>query len=205
MKKTNKLYIIALLMLLMASAAKAQTGFTVGANISNLYVDDVDDENAKVGLNIGIYNRIKITNFLGIQHEFLYAQKGAALQYDNFLSGSGTYKYNLNYIKMPVMLSANLGKLNLHAGPYVGFLAGVKIKDVDGDGSIISIQELDRDDFNTLDYGGVAGLGYDFDGGILGVRYNYGFREIGKSGSFAGEATSEAKNSALTVYIGFHF
>lgn len=192
-------------MLTMVTSLKAQTGFTIGTNISNLYVDNVDDENAKVGLNVGIYNRSRIANSLGIQYEILYAQKGAALQYDSFLSGSGTYRFNLNYIKLPIMLSANFGKLNLHAGPYAGFLVDVKIKDVDGDGTINSVQELDRDDFNTLDYGAAAGVAYDFTGGTMGLRYNYGFREIGKSGSFAGEAANEAKNSALTIYIGFHF
>jgi hypothetical protein len=203
--KTIKIICLSALVMTFVATLKAQTGFTVGTNISNLYVDNVDDENAKVGLNIGIYSKHNLASNLGIQYEFLYSQNGAALQYDNFLSGSGTYRFNLNYIKVPVMLTGNIGKFNIHAGPYVGFLVDVKIKDVDGDGSINSVQELDRDDFNTLDYGMAAGLGYDFDGGILGIRYNYGFKEIGKSGSFAGDAASDAKNSALTLYVGFHF
>jgi hypothetical protein len=191
--KTIKVICLLVLVMTLVTTLKAQTGFTVGTDTSNLYVDNVGDENAKIGLNIGIYSQHKINSVLGIHYEFLYAQNGAAFQYDNFLSGNGTCRFNLNCIKVPVMLSANHVKLNLQAGPYVGFLVEVKVKDVDGDGSINAVQELVRDDFNTLDYGVAAGLGYDFDGGILGVRYNYGFKEIAKSGSFAGEAASDAK------------
>lgn len=203
--KTIRFICLAALMIVCASSLKAQAGLTIGANVSNLYVDNVDDENAKVGLNIGVFNKSKINSVMGVQYEMLYSQKGAALQYNNFLSGSGTYRFNLNYIKVPVMLTADVGRLNFQAGPYASVLVNAKIKDVDGDGTINSVQELDRDDFNTLDYGAVAGLGYDFAGGTMGLRYNYGFREIGKSGSFAGEAAEKAKNSALTIYIGFHF
>lgn len=184
---------------------KAQSGITIGTNISNLYVDDVDDENAKVGLAIGVYNKSKLGGPLGIQYELLYAQKGAALQYDNFLQGSGTYRFNLNYIKLPVMLTADAGPLSLHAGPYASLLLSANIKDVDGDGSINSIQELDRDDFNTFDYGLAAGISHAFTGGSIGLRYNYGLKQVGKDGSGAAQAANNAKNSALQIYLGIDF
>ena len=190
------------MLLLTISAAKAQGGLIIGANMSNLYIDDVDDENSKFGLNIGLYNRWGMENGLGVRHELLFSQKGASAQYSNFLQGSGTYRFNLNYLKMPVMLSATVGALDLHAGPYLGLLLGANVKDVDSDGSINQIQELDRDDFNTLDYGAALGLAYNFTGGHLSLRYNYGMREIGRDGSFAGQATQDAKNSALTLSLG---
>lgn len=189
-------------MLLLAAGANAQS-LVIGANMSNLYIDNVDDENAKIGLNIGLACRTRLAGNLGLRHEILFSQKGASAQYDNFLQGSGTYRFNLNYIKMPLMLSGKLGSLDIHAGPYLGLLISANVKDVDSDGSINQINELDRDDFNTLDYGATMGMAYLFDGGNISLRYNYGLREIGKSGSFAGQATENAKNSALTLSLAF--
>ena len=198
-------FVVAMLFLVNTTTKAQSSGLTIGANVSNLYVDNVDDENAKIGLNIGFYNQVKFNDLLGLQYEFAYSQKGAALQYDNFLSGSGTYRFNLNYIKVPLMLNVKLGPIAFQGGAYTAFLIGANIKDVNSDGSINSIRDLDRDDFNTIDYGAVGGITHDFTGGHFGLRYNYGFREIGRSGSFAGQATENSKNSALLIYFGFDF
>ena len=203
MKTRNILLIVP--MLLLTIGLKAQGGFVIGANMSNLYIDNVDDENAKIGLNLGLYNRWDLAGNVGIRHELLYSQKGASAYYNNFFQGSGTYRFNLNYIKLPVMLSAKAGSLDLHAGPYIAALISANVKDVDSNGNINQITELDRDDFNTLDYGAALGLAYTFNGGHISLRYNYGMREIGRSVSFAGEATEDAKNSALTLSLGLGF
>ena len=47
MKTRNILLIVP--MLLLTIGLKAQGGFVIGANMSNLYIDNVDDENAKIG------------------------------------------------------------------------------------------------------------------------------------------------------------
>lgn len=201
MKKRIILLVLPM-MLLAISAAKAQGGLIIGANMSNLYIDNVDDENSKFGLNIGLYNRWGPEEGVGLRTELLYSQKGAGAQYDNFLQGSGTYRFNLNYVKVPAMVSIKAGPLDIHAGPYIGVLVGANVKDVDSDGNINEISELDRDDFNTIDYGASVGLGLGFTGGHISLRYNYGMNEIGKDGSFAGQATENAKNSALTLSLG---
>ena len=186
----------------MAFAQKA--GIKGGANFTNLYVEDVDDENMKIGFNVGAFYRADITENFAIQPEFLFTQKGSEIQYDNFLQGEGKYRFNLNYLEVPVLAVVKFGSINLHAGPYLGFLVGANVKDVDDRGNINDIEELDRDDFNTLDTGIAAGAGFDFPTGILGVRYNYGFQEIGQDG-VAGQATENSKNSALQLYVGFDF
>lgn len=204
--KKRTIILVVLAVLALNKGLKAQSsGISIGTNISNLYVDDVDDENAKVGLSIGIYNKTKLAGPLGLQYELLYSQKGAALQYDNFLQGSGTYRFNLNYIKLPIMLTADLGPLNLHAGPYASLLISANVKDVKGNGSINSIRELDRQDFNTLDYGAALGLSHSFTGGSIGLRYNYGMRDVARDGSDTRQATPGARNSALQIYLGLGF
>lgn len=189
-----------------ATFAQSKSGIKGGVNFTNMYVSDVDDENMKIGFNAGFYHRAGLSDILDFQTELLFSQKGAALQYDGniFTGGSGQYRFNLNYIELPLLLMLKAGSFHLHAGPYLGFLVGANIKDVDDDGSIKEISELDRDDFNTFDYGFAGGFGFDFKSGTLGARYNYGFREIGQSGA-AGKATADSKNSALQLYVGFDF
>ena len=185
-------------------AFSQKAGFKGGVNFTNLYVEDVDDENMKVGFNAGAYYRADLAPGFAIQPEFLFTQKGSEILYDNFLSGSGKYRFNLNYLEVPVLAVIKLGNFNIHGGPYIGFLVGANVKDVDDDGSINDIEALDRDDFNTIDTGVAAGFGFDFPSGTLGARYSYGFQEIGQDG-IAGSATENSKNSALQLYVGFDF
>lgn len=199
-----KITFILLLCTLSTFVFAQKAGLKGGVNFTNLYVDDVDDENMKVGFNAGAYYRAELVNGFGIQPEFLFTQKGSEIQYRNFLEGSGKYRFNLNYLEVPVLAVISLGNFNIHAGPYVGLLVSAKVKDVDDDGTINDIESLDRDDFNTLDTGVAAGVGFDFPDGVLGIRYNYGFQEIGQDG-IAGTATENSKNSALQVYLGFDF
>lgn len=201
-----KLTLFVALSALAVMAYSQKAGVKGGVNFTNLYVDDVDDENMKIGFNAGAYYRAEITDGFGIQPEFLFSQKGSEIHYEgNIFTGSGNYRFNLNYLETPILFVGSIGNFNIHAGPYLGFLIGVKIKDLDDDGDVTEVEELDRDDFNTVDVGVSGGLGFDFDGGMIGARYNYGFNEIAQSGSVAGQALNNSKNSALQLYLGFDF
>ncbi len=94
---------------------------------------------------------------------------------------------------------------NLHAGPYVSYLAEANIKKLDDDGDMDEIADLDTDNFNRWDYGLVGGLGIDISNFTIGARYNYGLKEIGKSGSLSGQLTKDSRNSAISLYIGLGF
>lgn len=172
-----------------------------GLNLSNLYVNDVEDENLKAGLNIGIGVKLPVSQGFSVQPELLYSMKGAQLNYNNVL-GSGKYKYNLEYLEVPVAAVFNVSRnFNIHLGPYVGFLLSARVKDVDQDGNINGVTELDKDNFRTTDYGLFGGIGFDIQNFTLGARYNYGLQEIGRTG-LAGELTRNSKNSVLSFYIG---
>ncbi|WP_421763234.1 porin family protein [Ekhidna sp.] len=197
----TKAILLSVLLLMSGLSMAQRSGLKGGANFANLYVDDVSDENMKLGLNLGLWHQSANGAF---QTELTYSNKGAEIIYDGAL-GSGKYRYNLNYLEVPVLFVGHIGDFNLHLGPYIGFLVGVNIKDVDSNGNVNGVAQLDRDDFNTLDYGLSGGAAFDFDASQIGLRYNYGLREIGKSGSFAGEAANNAKNSVLQLYVAFDF
>ncbi len=180
-------------------------GIRGGVNLSNLYVDDVKDENMKVGINVGVFAKFPITKGFSIQPELAYSSKGAKLTYDNIL-GDGEYRFNLNYVELPVLAVFNLGKnFNIHAGPYAAFLTSANIKRLDNEtGDVDDIKELNTDNFKRFDFGLVGGIGFDIENFAIGARYNYGLNEIG-DGGLAGEATKNSKNSAFTFYIGIGF
>lgn len=182
-------------------------GIKGGLNLTNLYVDDVSDENMKANFHVGFYGKMPITKGVSIQPELLYTSKGAKEKYNNFLSGNGEYRFNLNYIELPLSFVFNIApNFNLHAGGYAAYLVDVNIKNLDkNNGEITQIADLDEDDFHRFDAGVLAGLGIDIQNFTIGARYNYGLCEIGKSGSFAGQALNNAKNSAIQVYLGFGF
>jgi hypothetical protein len=189
------------------SSLSPKFGIKGGVNLTNMYVDDVSDENMKVGFNAGVFAKLPVARGFSIQPELLYTSKGAKETYDNFILGEGEYRFNLNYIELPVLAVFNLTEnFNLHVGPYVSYLAGVNIKDMnDDEGTIDEIAELDADNFNRFDYGVAGGLGIDISNFTIGARYNYGFKEIGKSGSVSGELLKNSKNSAISLYIGIGF
>jgi len=180
-------------------------GVKGGVNFSNLYVDDVDDENMKAGLNLGLFAKIPVTKRLSFQPEILYSSKGSKITYNNIL-GSGTYRFNLNYVEVPLLAVVNIaGPLNLQAGGYVAYLSSANVKSVDDEGNIQEVNDLDADNFNRFDGGLVGGLSFDIKGFTIGGRYNYGLNEVGESGSLAGQLTKNSKNSVITFYVGFGF
>jgi len=183
----------------------AKFGIKGGVNLTNLYVDNVKDENMKVGFNAGFFAKVPLSRVVSIQPELLYSQKGAKLTYDNIF-GSGEYRFNLNYVEVPVSVVFNVAKnLNLHVGGYASYLANANVKQVKDNGDNNTIADLNEDDFHRFDYGLLGGVGVDVDHFTIGARYNYGLHEIGKSGSLSGNATSNSKNSAINVFIGFGF
>lgn len=182
-------------------------GIKGGYNMSNLYTEDVDDQNVLSGFNVGLFATLPLSSSVALQPELIYSTKGAELQYDN-LFAQGTAKFRLNYLEVPVLIKANLTKnFNIHFGPYAAFLVDSKITNQGQDGNINFEQEIDKEDLNTVDYGVAAGVGFDFDSFGIGARYNYGLSTVGKERTFAGSTYTfpDSKNSVLSIYAAIKF
>lgn len=210
--KKLKLTIVLAITAFMAMPAFSQdanvTRFGVkgGVNFSNFRVDDIEDNNVKAGLNLGLFLKLPVSDVVAIQPEVLYSSKGSKLRYDNIIQGEGEYRFNMNYIEVPIMGVFHIGDVfNIQVGPYLAYLASVNIKNMDDDLNIQGVTELNEDNFNRFDYGVAAGIGLDFNGFVVGARYNYGLNEVGESGSLSGQLTNNSKNSVGTVFIGFGF
>ncbi|MFA9187743.1 porin family protein [Flavobacterium sp. FBOR7N2.3] len=206
----KKLFLSGIICLSFVSFTKAQelspsVGIKGGVNFTNLYTEDVDDNNVLTSFNAGLFANFPVSSAVSIQPELNFSRKGSELVYDNIFA-SGTTKLKLNYLEMPVLLKLNVTpNFNVHFGPYVAYLIdGQATNETDG-GSFNFEENIDNDDLNKWDYGLAAGVGFDFGSTSLGVRYNYGLQTIGKERTFAGESYTfpDSKNSALSVYVGF--
>ena len=181
-------------------------GIKGAASLTSLYTDNVSKEHAKFGFNAGVYAKLPITTGFSIQPELLYSVKGAKDTYSNFVQGDGEYRFNLNYLELPVLAVVNITRnFSIHAGPYVGYLVSANVKNVDNNGEIQGATDLKADDFKRWDVGLAGGVALDVSAFTLGARYNYGLTEIGKSGSLSGDLTKNSKNAGVSVYVGFAF
>jgi hypothetical protein len=178
--------------------AQMRAGVKGGLNVSNLYVDDVDDENARFGFNLGFYGQILSSDVFAIQPELLFSTKGSKIEYGGSFFDQ-TVKYNLNYLDLPVLAVFKLGEsAEIHVGPYVSYLLGANISH-DGDlGN--GTDEIDRDHLKSFDYGLSGGFGLNFGSMQVGARYNYGLAKLADSDA-AELLIGDSKNSVAQLYI----
>lgn len=201
MKKT---FLALALTLGVAGAAQAQSarfGVKAGASLTSVTGKDSDGAKSKFGFNGGVMANFALNDMFSIQPEVLYSMKGAK-------SDDGSdLRTNLNYIDVPVLAKVSTGATGLffELGPQIGFLASAKNKDNNNSVDV-------KDAFSSVDFGYAAGLGFQSAGGaMVGLRYNGGFTNIGKSYTYStpfGSVTTDAsntKNSAFQLYVGFLF
>ena len=188
------------------SAPSTKFGIKGGLNLTNLHSNDFSDNHLKAGFNAGIFSKIPITPGFSIQPELLYSVKGNKSDYSNFVEGSGEYRFNLGYVELPLLAVVNLAKnFSIHGGGYAAYLTNADIKDVNNNGNINGITDLNANDFNRWDFGLAGGAAFDIENFTIGARYNYGLSDIGKSGNMSNTVLGNAKNNGLSIYIGFGF
>jgi len=201
--KKNKIFSIYLLIFLLGgfsvntAFAQARAGIKGGLNVSNLYIDNVHDENARYGFNVGLYGQLLSSDVFAIQPELLYSTKGSRAFYGGVVEQ--TVKYNLNYLDLPVLAVIKLGKsAEIHIGPYASYLVNANVSysgDIaNGD------DEIDKDQLKSYDYGLAGGFGLNFGQLQVGARYNYGLVKIADSDA-AKLFLGDSKNSVAQIYL----
>ncbi len=180
------------------ASAQMRAGIKGGLNVSNLYIDEVDDENARYGFNLGFYGQVLSSDVFALQPELLFSTKGSKAEYGGRFFDQ-TIKYNLNYLDLPVLAVFKLGEsAEIHVGPYVSYLLGASIS-YDGDLSN-DVDEIDKDHLKSFDYGLSGGFGLNFGNFQVGARYNYGLAKIADSDA-AELIIGDSKNSVAQVYL----
>ena len=193
----------ALVLLTLATAlendvmAQARAGIKGGLNVSNLYIDDVNDENARYGFNVGLYGQLLSSDAFAIQPELLFSTKGSRDFYGGLVDQE--VKYNLNYLDLPVLAVFKLGpSAEIHVGPYASYLLNANVS-YSGDLANGS-EDVDKDNLKSFDYGLVGGFGLNFGAVQVGARYNYGLVKIADSDA-AEVVLGDSKNSVAQLYL----
>ncbi|MGV3559129.1 porin family protein [Larkinella arboricola] len=183
-----------------AAQTTPRTGIKGGLNASTLYLDNVEDRNERIGFHVGVFTQIPVSSFFAIQPELQYSMKGVSADY-NLLGASGRNTFKLNYVELPVLATFKLGNsVDLQAGPYASYLVSSKVASEGDLGS--DYRSINRDNFNTFDYGLAGGLNIYFGTVLLGLRYGQGLQPVAKDGA-ARLVMGKAKNAVGQVSIGF--
>lgn len=208
MKKTILMFVVATFI---GGTIKAQSdtrdqlhfGLKIGANLSNVYDSKSKDydADAKFGLATGAFLSIPIGQFLGVQPEILFSQKGFKAT-GRALLGSYEFTRTTNYIDIPLLVAIKpVPSLTILAGPQYSYL--IKQKDeVSGPLSSIVEKEFKNDNIrkNTLCFTG--GLDFNFETIVLGARVGWDLYNNNGDGS---STTPRYKNVWYQATIGFRF
>lgn len=198
MKTLNiKSLTLAAAMLLSASifAQDFHYGIKAGANfaVQSEIADYFNNDNIRTGLSVGAFGNMAINNWLTLQTEVNYDQKGGK-------SESVVNKYD--YLTVPVLAKFSLGKsdktalqFNLNAGPYAGFLLNAE---TEVEGSTVDL----KDNTENFEFGVIAGFGMKYPVAnhniVFDLRMGLGLTSYDKN-------DSDPSNKYIGVTLGYEF
>lgn len=196
---TKKIVFVLTVILMNAKLVSAQTlsaGPLVGVNVSTI----ADDLTSKylTGLNLGGFLNYSIDSHWGLSAKLLYSQLGdKSKTVDNYT--------RLHYIQLPVTGVYYFGDMGDKFRPkvFAGLYAGALLKANNSNGDII-VQADGQKAYNNTDFGGLAGLGFNYrlksrtwlnvDAG-----FNKGFTDITKT------PNTTYSNVAFNLNVGVSF
>jgi hypothetical protein len=204
----KKIMLMAVAGLSLAYSTSAQNqpsfGLKVGANYSNVYDSKGEefDADAKFGLAVGAFLSIPIGEYLGIQPEILFSQKGFKATGRMFGSGYELTRTS-NYIDVPLLVALRPAKsVTLLAGPQFSYLMRQKDEFSSPTTNYQQEEEFENDNIrrNTLCF--IGGIDFNFDNTVIGARAGWDLSNNNGDGT---TTTPRYKNAWLQATIGFRF
>lgn len=193
------------------SAQQVNFGAKAGVNFASIGGDEIEEieeiggMDGKTGFHLGFIAEFPLGESFAFQPEVLYSSQGAKTE-GNFEGVDFTYKLNLDYINVPLLVKYYFTpNLNLHAGPQLGFLVKAEEEyEASFDGESESETVDIKDDTKGLDFALAAGLGYKLDMGLFfDARYNLGLSNIWDLEDEDGDFSQ--KNNVFQLSVGFMF
>ncbi|MBW6515282.1 MAG: PorT family protein [Candidatus Cloacimonetes bacterium] len=202
-----KQVVVIVALLLVFSALNAQKSYGLRGGLSMVKVNDMDmigDSDSKTAFHIGGMVYYPLEGDFIVQVEGLFSQRGGEYKesgYDGWDLWSETYKLNLTYLEVPVLVKYDIPLETFNIQPYAGASLGLLLSSkmkwtVRESGYSESGTEDIKDDTNDIDFGLLFGgdvlLRNQF---LLGLRYHLGLSEVNEG--FGG------KNSAIMINAGY--
>lgn len=200
----------------LVNAQEIKYGAKLGLNISN-FSGDVTDSKSLIGVQLGGFAEIGISDKFAIQPELLFSMQGAQSEYSETDLGD-TYseesKTKLNYLNVPVLAKYYIAdNFAVLAGPQFGILMSAK-EDYDVSETISGVtdnysESTDVKDFyKTLSLSFNVGAGYSITENIfVDARYNLGLSSIAKNftDEFGDSFSADIKNNVIQFSVGYKF
>lgn len=199
---------LALVVAAPASAQSTRLGLKVGLTSSTITGDDAEGAESLNGFSGGAFATFQLSPAFAIQPEILYMSKGASVDFEDDF----TADLKLRYIEVPLLAKYSFGTGPLRpavfAGPALAFRTGCEIEIESGSGAGQSFDceddDVDLTAFKSTDFGGILGVGFDYDLGgaalVLDARLGLGLTSIDNTDSDA-----DAKNRAWSFLVGASF
>lgn len=209
MKNLKKHFALTAFVALQFISVQAQSDFKLGikggVNFANLTSSDTRDNKVLTGINFGVFAKLPITNSFAIQPEIYFTSKGSQQIYENAFA-TGTAKFELNYIEVPILAVFNLtNNFNFQIGPYASYLVSSKVKNV-SDINFNFEDNIASGDLNEFDTGIAAGIGFETKSIGFGIRYNLGLVTVGKEKTYLDTKYifPDGKNGVINLFLSYN-
>ncbi len=214
-----------LLAALSFSTLQAQIGVRGGINVASVFLDgneqDLEDiKNTSIFTpTAGVYFPIKITDFLAIQPEVSFIQKGGIR---NFFNNVTSYDIEettrLNFLEIPVLAKYYFGdktRIFVEGGPFAALaINGKRDYTVTGasleapvESSVdIVFDNKDSEEYaKRFEYGATVGAGAIFGKVMVNLRYGLGFNNLLDNDVDSTNDTKVLRTRGLSLTAGFEF
>lgn len=208
MKKMKFSILAAMLLVATVASAQLSLGLKGGVNMSNLYGDDLNDENVKIGFNVGLMADYDLAYNMAIQSGLFFSTKGSKYS-ASYGSASVDVSVNPMYLQLPIHYAYKLDvtpgtRIVFHAGPYAAFGVGGKTKVKGSLGS--ETLEIDGADvfgddnlLKPFDAGIGLGVGAEFGAILVDLGWDMGLVNISNL------SNGNIKNQNAYLSVGFKF
>jgi hypothetical protein len=206
MKKLRLTVAVMMLAIVTSVSAQVNLGIKGGVNMSNLvYDDEIDDNNPKIGFNVGLALDYEFVPSSAIQTGLFFSTKGFKAE-DASLDVE--YTENLMYLQIPVHYAYKLEvtpgtRIVFHAGPYAALGVGgsrkAKVGDLSGEWDVDKIFGDSDGQYKPFDAGLGLGVGAEFGPVLLDLGWDMGLVNI------SNRDNGDVKNQNAYLSVGYKF
>lgn len=182
MKKLTILLMSLILCSVLQTNAQVSFAPKVGINFTNMG-GDVTDNQIRFRPQVGGILNLDLNEMFSFQPGLMYSGKGTTFDYGDGDKDAIT----LEYLEVPLngVLNVDMGagKLQIFAGPYLGYCVDAKYKylsDEDNETESLEIGTSNDDDIKPIDLGFNIGLGFRFKNIQIQGGYSGSFTAISK-------------------------
>jgi hypothetical protein len=179
-------------------------GIKAGTNYSNVYDSQNQDFNAdsKFGFVGGVFVGIPLGQFLGIQPELLYSQKGFKAT-GSLLGSPYSLTRTTNYLDVPLLIALKpIGLITILAGPQYSYLLSQKNV---YDNSIMTVQQeqtFKNENIRKNIFGFLGGIDINISNLVIGARVGWDITNNNGDGT---STTPRYKNVYYQATLGYRF